>query len=335
VTHGTYKLTDDVALDCPQQDSELPAVLTPRGRLDLAGWLLADPERTDQLLDRHGALVLRGFGLRDAADFEQAAAAISPDLFTDYGDLPAEPSSNRVYGSTPYPADKTILFHNESAHLPSWPLRQFFFCVTPAPEGGATALLDGRLVCQRLDRDILDDFQAKGLLYIRNFTQGLDVAWQDFFRTRDRAAVERACAADGLGLRWLPDDGLRTWQRAPGVIVHPRTGQLSFFNQVQLHHISRLDPETADALRALYGEDELPRDVRFGDGSPIPGEYLNRISDLYEELAVDVSWQAGDLVVVDNMLVAHARRPFSGQRKILVAMGGMVRAPEPAGLPTI
>ena len=31
----------------------------------------------------------------------------------------------------------------------------------------------------------------------------------------------------------------------------------------------------------------------------------------------------GRLIAVDNMLVAHARRPFTGERKILVAMAQM------------
>jgi hypothetical protein len=70
----------------------------------------------------------------------------------------------------------------------------------------------------------------------------------------------------------------------------------------------------------------MPRNVYFGDGSVIPDEVMEQIGDLYEELCVEFPWQSGDLIAVDNMIVAHARRPFSGPRKILVAMGEMVRA---------
>ena len=40
-----------------------------------------------------------------------------------------------------------ILFHNESSHLPTWPMRQFFFCVIPSATGGddAAARFAGRL----------------------------------------------------------------------------------------------------------------------------------------------------------------------------------------------
>jgi alpha-ketoglutarate-dependent taurine dioxygenase len=32
------------------------------------------------------------------------------------------------------------------------------------------------------------------------------------------------------------------------------------------------------------------------------------------------AWEAGDLLMLDNLLAAHGRRPFSGERRIAVAM---------------
>jgi alpha-ketoglutarate-dependent taurine dioxygenase len=37
---------------------------------------------------------------------------------------------------------------------------------------------------------------------------------------------------------------------------------------------------------------------------------------------VDVDWNTGDLLVIDNVLVGHGRRPFTGSRRVLVAMTG-------------
>ncbi len=36
------------------------------------------------------------------------------------------------------------------------------------------------------------------------------------------------------------------------------------------------------------------------------------------------------MIAVDNMIISHARRPFSGERKLLVAMGQMQNAPDAA-----
>jgi alpha-ketoglutarate-dependent taurine dioxygenase len=225
-----------------------------------------------------------------------------------------------------------ILFHNESSHLATWPLRQFFFCVTPAPDRGETPLLDCREVYDALDPELRDQFESKGLMYVRNFSEGIDVPWQEFFKTDSKAEVEKTCADAGMSCEWT-EGGLRISQVAPAVTTHPRTGEKLFFNQVQLHHVSCLDDETRTALRQLFADEDLPRNVYFGDGTPIPDEVIDRIGELYEELCVEFPWQKGDLIAVDNMLVAHARRPFSGPRKLLVAMGEMIEASDAAGAP--
>jgi alpha-ketoglutarate-dependent taurine dioxygenase len=305
----------------------MPLVVTPAvDGVDLADWVSSNRDELDGYFDRHGAILFRGFALNDATDFERVASGIVPDLFAEYGDLPPEGTSERIYHSTPYPADKMILFHSESSHLPTWPLRQFFFCIQPAQEQGETPLLDNRRIISELDPEIVREFEEKGLLYVRNFSPGIDVSWQDFFKTEDRAEVERVCAEEGMQCEWKEGDSLRISQVGPGVTHHPRTGEKIWFNQVQLHHVSSLDPETRESLRLLFAEEDLPRNVYFGDGSVIPDATVDRIGEVFEQLCVELPWQKGDLIALDNMFVQHARRPFVGERKILVAMGQMVRA---------
>jgi alpha-ketoglutarate-dependent taurine dioxygenase len=309
----------------PGTEDRLPIVVSPAlDNVSLAEWCASNGDELNTYFDRHGAILFRGFALQTAADFEAVASAIVPDLFAEYGDLPPESASERIYHSTPYPADKMILFHNESSHLPQWPLRQFFFCVVPAAEQGETPLLDCRESYKALDPEIRGEFESKGLKYVRNFAEGIDVPWQDFFHTSDKAEVERTCTEAGMGFEWTDGDGLRISQVSPAVRTHPRTGEQLFFNQIQLHHVSCLDEATRTALRQLFAEEDMPRNVYFGDGSTIPDEVVDRIGELYEELSVETPWQAGDLIALDNMLVAHARRPFAGERKILVAMGEMI-----------
>jgi len=311
----------------PGAEGRLPLVVTPAvDGVDLARWCAANAAELEAHLDRHGAVLFRGFPLEGVDDFERVAITIAPDLFAEYGDLPPESASARVYGSTPYPPDKTILFHNESSHLPTWPLRQFFFCAVPAAEGGETPLLDCREAYRELEPELREEFERKGLLYVRNFVGGVDVSWQEFFRTTDSAEVERTCRESGMDFEWAHDDGLRVRQASPAVVTHPRTGERVFFNQIQLHHPSCLDPETRAALRQLFADEDLPRNVLFGDGAPIPDEAVDEIGRLYERLCVEQPWAEGDLIALDNMLVSHARRPFAGPRKILVAMGRMVGA---------
>jgi alpha-ketoglutarate-dependent taurine dioxygenase len=312
----------------------LPLVVQPAGdNLDLADWAKSNQDFVDTHLLKHGAILFRGFGINTPAAFERAALAMCPGLFSEYGDLPREGLSDKVYHSTPYPPDKHILFHNESSHLPSWPRKQFFACMIVAKAGGETPILDCREVYRQLDPDLRDRFETKGLMYVRNFIKGVDVSWQDFFHTSDRAKVEEACHKEGMTCEWTPGDNLRVRQLSPAVVKHPKTGEMSFFNQVQLHHPYCLDPETRQSLMSLFKEEDLPRNVYYGDGTPIEDAVMEKLGDLYWKLSVSFTWQQGDLIMLENMLVSHARNPYLGPRKIVVAMGEMVRYQElkPAG----
>jgi alpha-ketoglutarate-dependent taurine dioxygenase len=311
-------------------EKPLPLVITPAvENVDLAAWCASHAEDVERYLDRHGAIMFRGFRLDGPPEFEAVASTIAGELFAEYGDLPPEETGQRIYHSTPYPHDRMILFHNESSHFSSWPLRQFFFCVLPSQAGGETPLLDGREVYEALDKEIVEAFEHKGLMYVRNFSEGVDVPWQDFFHTDDKAAVERTCANAGMACEWT-ELGLRVRQRAKGVRTHPRTGERIFFNQVQLHHVACLEEETRTAMRQLFADEDLPRNVYYGDGEPIPDEVIARIGEVFEQLCVESPWQEGDLIALDNVLVAHARRPFVGERKIIVAMGKMMHADDVA-----
>jgi hypothetical protein len=302
----------------------LPLVVEPAmDNVDLQDWARHNREFIEPCLEKHGAILFRGFGLATVEDFEKVALAICPELFGEYGDLPREGVSAKVYGSTPYPSDQPILFHNESSHLPRWPMKQFFFSVIAAQKGGETPLLDCREIYKALDPKILDSFVDKGLMYVRNFN-GFDVPWQEFFRTTDRAKVEKTCKEAGMDCEWTGSETLRIRQRSRAVAKHPKTGEMVFFNQVELHHISCIDEKTRASLRTMFKEEDLPRNVYYGDGTPIEDSVMDAIAELYWKKAKMFPWLPGDMIMLDNMLTAHARMPFEGPRKIVVAMGEMM-----------
>lgn len=303
----------------------LPIVLTPTAPIiDLPGWVDAHRDQIETWLLRHGAILFRDFGLPAPADFEAFAEAISPALYGEYGDLPKKEGGRNTYRSTPYPEQQMILYHNESSHLPRWPRRQFFFCELASVSGGATPIVDCREMLRQLPAQLVDTFERKQLMYVRTFTRGLDVPWRAFFDTDDRRVVEARCDAAGVQYEWLPNDELQTRTVCPAVIVHPLTGERSFFNQVQLHHIACLAPDVRMDLLDLAGAERMPRQAYFGDGSAISDDDIALIGAAYERCAVRFEWRAGDVLMLDNMLVAHARDPFQGPRKVVVAMSELV-----------
>jgi amino acid adenylation domain-containing protein len=303
----------------------LPLVIEPEAAaIELHEWATGNKDSLDRDLLHHGAILFRGFEVDAVPAFEQFASVMCPGLFGEYGDLPREEMGGKVYGSTPYPADETILFHNESSHMHRWPMYIFFYCVKAATQGGESPIIDCRHVYQSLDPLLREKFESKGLMYVRNFTDGLDVSWQNFFHTTERAAVEDYCRKAGIDFEWKSKNGLRTRQLCPAVITHPQTGEKVFFNQLQLHHVSCLAPAVRESLLTMMKEEDLPRNVYYGDGSPIEDSVMEYLGELYRQLGVAFSWQERDVLMLNNMLVAHSRNPFAGERKIVVALGNLV-----------
>jgi alpha-ketoglutarate-dependent taurine dioxygenase len=156
---------------------------------------------------------------------------------------------------------------------------------------------------------------------VRNFTEGLDVNWSDFFRTTRRDELERQCAERRIEWKWRNDNELQTSKARPAVARHPKTGEMVFFNQLQLHHASCLEPSVRESLLSTVGEERLPRNVYYRDGSSIDDAVMAEVDAVYQQVKVSFSWQEGDIMMLDNMLVAHGRNPFEGERKIVVALG--------------
>jgi amino acid adenylation domain-containing protein len=306
-------------------DELFPLVAKPAvADVDLADWAKNNREFIEAKLLQHGGILFRGFIGPVVAAFEQFALSISSELFGEYGDLPREGVSGKVYGSTPYPADKAILFHSESSHLHRWPMKIWFFCVQPAQQGGETPIVDCRKIYQLLDPKLREKFAQKQIMYVRNYTDGLDVSWKDFFQTEDKSVVEEYCRQAGMEFEWKAGNNLRTRKIRPAIAQHPKTKEMVFFNQLPLHHISCLDAATRASLLSVFGKENLPRNVYYGDGTPIEDSVMEEIQAVYAQAAVSFPWQAGDILMLDNMLAAHSRNPFIGSRKIVVAMGEMI-----------
>jgi natural product biosynthesis luciferase-like monooxygenase protein len=310
-----------------QPGQSFPLVVYPKmNRLDPIEWAKGSQDFIQTKLLEHGAILFRGFKVASASEFEQFATASCPGLFGDYGDLPREEMGGKVYGSTPYPSDHAILPHNESSQLHCWPLKIWFYCAKAPLLGGETPIVDCRKVYQSLDPALRDKFAQQGLMYVRNYVQGFDVSWQEFFRTSDRSEVEAYCRGVGMEFEWKGAHGLRTRKICPAVATHPKTGEVVMFNQIQAHHVSCLEPSTREALLSLFKIDDLPRNVYYGDGSVIEDSVVDTLREVYRKSEVSFPWQEGDILMLDNMLSAHGRSPYTGPRKILVTMGEMFAA---------
>jgi len=331
VKRKTVSMPQDelTSMDVLLPGQSLPLLIQPRVEgVDLASWATSNHEFIETNLLEHGAILFRDFVVGSVGDFERFALAICPDLYNENGEHPRGSVSGKVYTPVFYPADKHILWHNENSFNHSWPMKIWFCCVKPPQQGGETPVVDSRKVFELIDPKIRKRFEEKKVMYVRNYGNGLGLDWQTVFRTSNRAEVEEHCREALIHLEWKENHCMKTRSVRLGVARHPKTGAMVWFNQTPHWHLSCLERETRESLLSLYEEEDLPRNCYYGDGSPIEDSVMEEICGAYRELEVTFTWRTGDILLLDNMLAAHARRPFVGERKLWVAMGELITEKE-------
>jgi len=290
----------------------------------LAAWAARHRASIDRWLHGAGAVLLRGFGIGDPQAFRAIAEAIRPGLRSYAGgDSPRRSIADRVYTSTEFPPELEIGLHNELSYAGWWPERLFFCCLIPAERGGETFIADGRAIYARLDATVRERFEAHGVAYLQHLRDGErepgpGKSWQETFETGDRAAVEALCRAQGMAFQWTAR-GLRTLKRNPAVVTHPATGERCWFNQADLWHAG-LDVVKPRETEAHDDAELLGSHARYGDGAEIPLDDLAAVRAAYRASEVVFPWRPGDVLVLDNLLALHGRKPFTGERRVLVAM---------------
>jgi alpha-ketoglutarate-dependent taurine dioxygenase len=305
------------------EEKRLPLVVEPNVEgVDLFAWAEGHRQFLDESLLQYGAILFRGFGLTSQADFEKFLDSISlPLMHYMEGATPRTELSQKVYTSTEYPAELAIALHNELNYVMTWPMKIFFYCITPPLEGGATPIADVRRVFERVPAATRAKFIEKGWMLVRNFGDGLSLPWQKTFRVETKAELEDYCRGAHVSCEWKDGDRLRTRQIRPAVRRHPTTGESLWFNHVAFWHVSSLQMDVREVFLSEFAPDDLPYNAFYGDGSPIEDEEVEALRRAYDAETVAFPWQTGDLLMMDNMLVAHGRQPYKGARKILTAMG--------------
>lgn len=299
----------------------------PSVRADVPGgdaerWLASNRTRLRAGVTEYGALLVRGLGLDDRDAVASAAAAVADEPFTEReGFAHREVYAPGVYSSTAWSDDAPMCMHHELSYAQSFPRLMGFGCLAAGESGGGIEVADASAVAQALPAELVADFAEAGWQVTRNYHPEGGLSWQAAFGVADRAGVEAYCRAGGVSCEWRPDGSLRTRQRRSALLTHPETGRIGWFNQIAFLNRWTLDPDIREYLLDEYGEDGLPFDTAYGDGRPIPAEVVAAVNATYDAHARPVLWGPGDLLLVDNMSTAHSRRPFTGHREVVVAMG--------------
>jgi alpha-ketoglutarate-dependent taurine dioxygenase len=302
-----------------------PPLLRAEADGDAPRWAAEHRDALRAAVAEHGSVRVRGLGLRDAAEVGAVFRQLATRLMSETEAFaPRQAVSDGVYSSSTWPQNQPMCMHHELSYTLEFPGLMLFACLTAPTEGGATAVADSPTVLDALPADLVERFEQEGWLLTRSYNEEIGASVAEAFGTDDRHAVERYCRANSIDFEWQPDGGLRTRQRRSAVVRHPATGRRCWFNQIAFLNEWTLAPEVREYLVDVYGAAGLPFNTQFGNGDPLGKEVVELINDVYARHTVREPWQAGDLLLVDNVRAAHSREPFAGPREVLVGMADPV-----------
>ncbi|PRX96519.1 TauD/TfdA family dioxygenase [Allonocardiopsis opalescens] len=295
-----------------------------------ADWLAARRDRLREDLAERGAVLVHGAPVRLPAQ-----AARLRDALIETPTAPGESFGARedlgrkLFSAIDWPAERVMCPQHEESYSLTVPRVLLLACLRPARTGGETLLSDARTLMRVLPDEITERFRRHGWRMSRTFRERMGLSWRAAFGVADAAELDRRCAREGIGVEWRSGGEVRLTRRRAAVVRHPATGEECWFNHAGFFNEWALDPQEREVLVAAFGSDGLPLNTRAGDGGPLTREDVRRIEDAYEANAVPVAWRAGDLLLVDNIAMANGRRPYTGQRVMVEAMGEPVALPGP------
>lgn len=295
-----------------------------RTLIEDAARILRDKLPGGGLQERPPVLHIRGLRLRDAS----AVGVFSDALLREYpcyttGEHPQAAASKALYEPVRYAPSETLLWHHENSFAATWPRIVVFLCVRPADNGGRTTLVDTRKVYERAPAVFRNQLHRFGIRYERICDGVVGRTWQQLYSTSSPDIARRRAAAACEDLRFEGGTARITFTRPAFLSVGQ---QHSWFNQILHWHPAALPKD----VRHLVDAGVIPsyRGCRLGNGAAISDQDIALLRDIHRDTQVVIPWGPGDVVVVDNNVLAHGRTPYEGPREHYVRLAGIARWPQ-------
>jgi alpha-ketoglutarate-dependent taurine dioxygenase len=320
--------TSALAADLQFEQDPFPIVIVNDGSVttlsEAVDWIESHLEDLKRELDCTGALLFRGFPITDTQDYDTFFSAFGYRKFTYRESLSNAVRINfteKVFTANEGPRDVAIYIHNEMAQTPIYPNVISLFCQSAAEHAGETMLCRSDRIYEgllALEPELTVKLERVGIKYTTRMPaadaldSGQGRSWCSTLNAETREQAEERLRELNYQWIWHEDGSLSAQSAALPAIKTLEDGRKVFFNQIIAAYMGwkgvKEDPSVA---------------LCFGDNSAIPSSFLDSAVTVAEGLTYDLAWQDGDVAIVNNHLVKHGRRPFSGDRprKVFVALG--------------
>ena len=301
-------------------------------------------DRIFEIVDREGALLFRGAGIDGPRGYAEFLAAIG---FRHHsyvgGTAPRTDLGRGVYTATDLPPDTTVMIHQEMSYLDDVPDYVSFYCHVPPGNGQKTNLIgDMRRLSAELPDELRRKYRGRRARLRRTLrTEGSERvvsrrerSWQEVLGTGDRGEARAIAARKGWDLTWTADDSLIFLQE-PARFFRPHPVHGEMWCSQGLHYqptgrrlVAERDGRMGDALRiatAMREEPDTLDAMVMEDGSEVPPEDCAAWFELCSAAQVSYALGRGEMVIMDNMLMAHGRSTFTGARTMYAALGDRAR----------
>jgi len=314
--------------DLKNSAEEFPAIIVNDGSIktikEATSWIAENLSILQTELSCTGAILFRGFPVKDAQTYDDFFSAFSYPNFTYKESLSNAVRINftkYVFTANEAPKDVEIYLHNEMAQTPIYPERISLFCEEAADNGGATVICRSDEIYDHLlefDAVITNKLEEVGIKYTTIMPgedrpeSGQGRSWRSTLSVSNVEEAEEKLKELGYSWTWLEDGSLKAQTAALPAIRTLENNRKVFFNQI------------IAAYKGWEGVNDDPSvALCFGDDSFFTKEYLNKVVSISETASYDINWENGDVALVDNNLAMHGRRPYSGntKRKVLVVLG--------------
>jgi hypothetical protein len=284
-------------------------------------WIVKNKVKIEDELKIHGAILFRDMGVNDDQSFDCFIRAFDWPSFTYEESLSNAVRRNRtelVFTANEAPPDVSIFLHHEMAQTPIYPSKLFFYCELASQSGGYTPICRSDVLLEHLKREIPNFVHAcedKGVRYSQTMPSDNDLesgqgrSWGSTLSANSPDEAETKLRKLNYEWQWRGDGSLSViTPRLPAIRILD-DGRKVFFNQLIAAFRGWQDARNV-------GE----KSICYGDNSPISNEDMEVVIRLSDLLTFDVPWQNGDIVLVDNFMTMHGRRPFEGQRRVLASL---------------